>query len=419
MNTFSIDTLADAALQRDSILLVAPPSVSPSLSASSLQDTTSSPKPSGPTFASTAASVRRSHMPTMAQSAETNTRMNHTFPHGVSSSSSYLTYRSALRVNEQRSIQSMHNLEEVGGMSTGIIPASTSTTIAAAASAASVPLRSQSQVFPSATDSFSSRFPTMKSQSDADATAPSRRRKPNFAEKLHSVLNNKECRHAIAWLPSGRSFCITNQEEFVKKILPKFFREAKFESFSRRLKRWGFRKVYTTGLSQTIFSHDLFHRDRPDLCKTMNGRERTMPCENNQASMSGSYPNELDHTAAAQLQQFRNAMVLQQAKQQMAVQQIASLPQSASFPFLGGYSTNNIGDQFVTGSMSQSSGSRFGLCRDPSTVDHAKFQMARLSADIAHCEEQLATLHNLKEVKERRRQFAGDHRPHIFPPSFI
>lgn len=61
-----------------------------------------------------------------------------------------------------------------------------------------------------------------------------RRRKPNFAEKLHAVLSNKDCRHAVAWLPSGRSFCITDQEEFVKKILPKYFREAKFDSFSRR-----------------------------------------------------------------------------------------------------------------------------------------------------------------------------------------
>mmetsp|Transcript_9751 Transcript_9751/g.21150 ORF Transcript_9751/g.21150 Transcript_9751/m.21150 type:complete len:404 (+) Transcript_9751:118-1329(+) len=403
MNAPNIDALADVAIKRDSENLAAHLALSQSFS---LPSKAGSPKLSHPNFVAAIAFTRPSYIPTITTPVSAN--MYQTLCDVVGSSINYSIHPSFL--NEQLHCQSMADIKRsaIASTSEGITMKSASIEASLATPA---PVRSQA--VPAAGIS------SMQSQFDLSSAAPSRRRKPNFSEKLHSVLSSKECRHAIAWLPSGRSFCITDQEEFVKKILPKFFREAKFESFSRRLKRWGFRKVYTTGLSQTIFSHDLFHRDRPDLCKTMNGRERTMPCENNQASMSGSYPNELDHTAAAQLQQFRNAMVLQQAKQQMAVQQIASLPQSASFPFLGGYSTNNIGDQFVPGSMSQSSGSRFGLCRDPSTVDHAKFQMARLSADIAHCEEQLATLHNLKEVKERRRQFAGDHRPHIFPPSFI
>eukprot|EP00584_Thalassiosira_punctigera_P003971 CAMPEP_0172546248 /NCGR_PEP_ID=MMETSP1067-20121228/16044_1 /TAXON_ID=265564 ORGANISM="Thalassiosira punctigera, Strain Tpunct2005C2" /NCGR_SAMPLE_ID=MMETSP1067 /ASSEMBLY_ACC=CAM_ASM_000444 /LENGTH=190 /DNA_ID=CAMNT_0013333145 /DNA_START=46 /DNA_END=615 /DNA_ORIENTATION=+ len=104
-----------------------------------------------------------------------------------------------------------------------------------------------------------------QSNSTITTVPPSRRRKPNFAEKLHSMLSRQEYRHVVTWLPSGRSFVILNQEEFARRILPRHFREAKFESFSRRLKRWGFKKAYANAsqgsVSQTIVvSHDLFHR---------------------------------------------------------------------------------------------------------------------------------------------------------------
>ncbi|KAL3786452.1 hypothetical protein HJC23_011033 [Cyclotella cryptica] len=83
----------------------------------------------------------------------------------------------------------------------------------------------------------------------------------NFAEKLHLVLSNKECRDVVAWLPSGRSFCITNKEKFVQAILPKFFKsKANFNSFERRLKTWGFSKI-DASKKVYVFSHDSFRRD--------------------------------------------------------------------------------------------------------------------------------------------------------------
>eukprot|EP00581_Thalassiosira_minuscula_P028560 CAMPEP_0183752172 /NCGR_PEP_ID=MMETSP0739-20130205/2194_1 /TAXON_ID=385413 /ORGANISM="Thalassiosira miniscula, Strain CCMP1093" /LENGTH=150 /DNA_ID=CAMNT_0025988497 /DNA_START=10 /DNA_END=462 /DNA_ORIENTATION=- len=149
-----------------------------------------------------------------------------------------------------------------------------------------------------------------------------------------------------------------------------------------------------------------------------------MPCENNQASMCGS-PNELDHTAAAQVQQFRNAMMLQQAKEQIAKQRMNSI-ENASVSSLRGSFIKNISAQsainkahaFVAHSMPQYDGSQMLLSRDPSTFDHAKLQIARLNNDIAQCEGQLAILHNLKELKERRCRLVGGHGPHSFSPSF-
>lgn len=107
----------------------------------------------------------------------------------------------------------------------------------------------------------------------AAARAPSSsRRKPSFADKLHAILSNKQLANIITWLPSGKAFCVLDKDSFTKKVLPTYFREAKFESFSRRIKRWGFRKMYTTGLKQVIYTHDLFQKDRLDLSKMMNGR---------------------------------------------------------------------------------------------------------------------------------------------------
>jgi hypothetical protein len=100
----------------------------------------------------------------------------------------------------------------------------------------------------------------------------SNRRKPSFAEKLHAILSNKHLSPIISWLSTGKSFCILNKEQFTRHVLPFYFREAKFESFSRRIKRWGFRKMYTTGQKQVIYTHDLFQKDRLDLCRMMNGR---------------------------------------------------------------------------------------------------------------------------------------------------
>jgi hypothetical protein len=101
---------------------------------------------------------------------------------------------------------------------------------------------------------------------------PNSSRKLSFVEKLHAVLSNKHFANIITWMPSGKAFCILDKESFTKKVLPTCFREVQFESFSRRIKRWGFRKMYTTGLKQVTYTHDLFQKDRIDLLKTMNGK---------------------------------------------------------------------------------------------------------------------------------------------------
>eukprot|EP01082_Thalassiosira_pseudonana_P014359 g13042.t1 g13042 contig7:745917-747048(+) len=89
---------------------------------------------------------------------------------------------------------------------------------------------------------------------------------PNFAEKLHLVLAIPECNDCVHWLSSGRGFCITDQKKFAKEILPKYIAStSSFNSFERRLKTWGFRKV-DTAKSLLIFSHDSFFNKKDEGC---------------------------------------------------------------------------------------------------------------------------------------------------------
>jgi hypothetical protein len=76
----------------------------------------------------------------------------------------------------------------------------------------------------------------------------------------------------VSWVEGGMSFVITNPDQFVRQVVPKFFGGAtKFASFTRKLYRWGFRQV-NRGVGPDdpiIFNNEYFQRDLPDLAKNM------------------------------------------------------------------------------------------------------------------------------------------------------
>ena len=113
----------------------------------------------------------------------------------------------------------------------------------------------------------------------------------------------------MRWMPNGCAFCIVNTEALTGKVLPKYFKEAKYTSFvsasryfvsysacrdrcltshvihlirtqTRKLNRWGF-KHFTMPTSEpgqpkemSIYTHELFQRDNPGLCQQMDGGHR-------------------------------------------------------------------------------------------------------------------------------------------------
>ena len=104
--------------------------------------------------------------------------------------------------------------------------------------------------------------------SDTDASSEQK----NFAEKLLELLDTPELQEIFHWVPSGEAFCITDQKAFESKIMAKHFPTAKFESFARRMRRWGFHRVESTDQRNRgiiMFMCPRFRKGRPDLCKAM------------------------------------------------------------------------------------------------------------------------------------------------------
>ena len=79
----------------------------------------------------------------------------------------------------------------------------------------------------------------------------------------------------VSWTHDGQAFVIQKREQFVGKILPLFFAHTKFPSFTRKLYRWGFRKILCIPegrerkMDELIFAHPHFKRDEKSLMANM------------------------------------------------------------------------------------------------------------------------------------------------------
>ena len=74
------------------------------------------------------------------------------------------------------------------------------------------------------------------------------------------MLDHEDVTEAITWLPGGKSFSIINPKKFTDAVLPNFFKQAKFESFVRKLYRWGFRQVDKGEVGHITFYHKHFQK---------------------------------------------------------------------------------------------------------------------------------------------------------------
>ena len=99
--------------------------------------------------------------------------------------------------------------------------------------------------------------------SDTDEEA---NQKIPFPVILHELVSNPETDHCIHWLPDGNLFSISDKKKFAEEILPKLDGHAKFTSFTRRLKRWGFSRI-TSGPQIGAYQNQDFIKDEPERVK--------------------------------------------------------------------------------------------------------------------------------------------------------
>lgn len=74
----------------------------------------------------------------------------------------------------------------------------------------------------------SGRYPSVRVRSNG-------RLSRQFPVKLHALLCSGKYEDIISWQPTGRSFIIYSPKEFVKSVMPKYFRQTKLRSFQRQL----------------------------------------------------------------------------------------------------------------------------------------------------------------------------------------
>jgi len=100
---------------------------------------------------------------------------------------------------------------------------------------------------------------------DTDNSDSGRR---NFPSKLFDVISDEANAEILQWLPGGKAFMMYDKKQFSATILPRYFKQSKYTSFTRKLSRWSFVRVNRGPLIGAYY-HKLFQKDKPALCRMM------------------------------------------------------------------------------------------------------------------------------------------------------
>ena len=89
-----------------------------------------------------------------------------------------------------------------------------------------------------------------------------------FPQVLQEILSTSKYQSIAHWLPDGLSFIISDKQRFSDEIIPKHFRRvAMYNSFIRKLNRYGFRRIKSPHKGEeSSFAHVNFVREKPWLC---------------------------------------------------------------------------------------------------------------------------------------------------------
>lgn len=82
-----------------------------------------------------------------------------------------------------------------------------------------------------------------------------------------------------SWFPNGKGFCINDKKKFAKIALPNYFNNIRFSSFTRQMRRWGFKAVQGFQRNSASYSHHLFTRGGIQSCKRMRPLGQVRPSQ--------------------------------------------------------------------------------------------------------------------------------------------
>lgn len=117
--------------------------------------------------------------------------------------------------------------------------------------------------------------------------------RPVFVMKIWSMVNDPNNHDYIRWNDDGKTFQVFHREEFMKNILPRYFKHNNFASFVRQLNMYGWHKVQdisngtlskddeNNGEEVLQFENPNFQRDREDLLNNIIRNKSTNQFEGN------------------------------------------------------------------------------------------------------------------------------------------
>lgn len=82
------------------------------------------------------------------------------------------------------------------------------------------------------------------------------------------ILSNESHADVVSWLTHGKGFMIYQKKRFAAEVLPNYFKQAKFTSFTRKLNRWNFARI-TRGPETGAYYHEYFQQGNLRLCMQM------------------------------------------------------------------------------------------------------------------------------------------------------
>jgi len=99
-----------------------------------------------------------------------------------------------------------------------------------------------------------------------------------FPAKLHQLLEDAHHQgmdDVVSFYDHGRAFCVHNMTRFTQELMPKYFKQSKWNSFARQLSLYGFQRLgggkspLHSNCSGGCYYHELFLRNRLDLTEYM------------------------------------------------------------------------------------------------------------------------------------------------------
>ena len=120
-------------------------------------------------------------------------------------------------------------------------------------------------------DSFSAATSALTSSSSTSNRRSRGGVSEHFPERLHRMLLDVELEghsDVVSFYSHGRAFGVHDMDRFINEIMPKYFKQSKWNSFARQLNLYGFMRL-ASGPDAGGYYHELFLRGRPSLARYM------------------------------------------------------------------------------------------------------------------------------------------------------